>query len=96
MHFLVIYVLGVLESVMEQWGLCGRFISIRRPFELLSLWVTSHNVQINDECRYGMYFIAFHILHNENIQVVAFSWLFLNFIYNEHVFQFLYTVIYPY
>ena len=37
----------------------------------------------------SMYFIAFHIFHNKNIQVVAFSWLFFNFIYNEHVFQFL-------
>ena len=78
MHFLVIYVLGVLESVMEQRGLCGRFISIRRPLELLSLWATAHNVQINDGCRYDMYFIVFHI------QVVAFSWLFFNFIYNEY------------
>ena len=89
MHFLVIYVLGVLESVIEQWGLCGRFISIRRPLELLSLWATTHNVQINDGCRYDMYFIAFHILHNENIRVVAFSLLYFNFMYNEHVFQYL-------
>ena len=65
------------------------------PLELLSLWATIHNVQINDGCRYGMYFITFQILHNENMQVVAFSWLFFNFIYNEHVFQFLYTVTHP-
>ncbi|GAY46458.1 hypothetical protein CUMW_097240 [Citrus unshiu] len=38
------YWLSALESVMKQWGLCGRFISMRRPLELLSLWAIAHNV----------------------------------------------------